>query len=163
MDSFHPIELKESMICALCDRVKLTQQNQYPYVIHEFKNSYLMLGEHQFYKGYFILVMKDHYREMTDLPKSVAHELLDEMLLTSFFIEKTFKPTKMNTCSLGNVVDHIHWHFFPRYKEDPDFKNPPWLQMAQFDSARLSPGEAEQIVKKMREEFKSFHSLSGIG
>jgi diadenosine tetraphosphate (Ap4A) HIT family hydrolase len=69
----------------------------------------------------------------------------------------------MNTCSLGNVVDHIHWHFFPRYKDDPDFKNPPWLQMDKFESARLDPAEVEQMVIKMREEFKSFHSLSGNG
>jgi diadenosine tetraphosphate (Ap4A) HIT family hydrolase len=151
------------MNCALCERVKLTKENKYPYMVHEFKNSFLMLGEHQFYKGYFVLVMKDHYREMTDLPKTIAHELLDEMLITSRFIDQQFKPTKMNTCSLGNVVDHIHWHFFPRYKEDPDFKNPPWLQMSQFDSAKLSPQEADQLVNKMRIEFKNFHSLSGNG
>jgi diadenosine tetraphosphate (Ap4A) HIT family hydrolase len=148
------------MNCALCDRVKLTQENKYSFMVHEFKNSYLMLGEHQFYKGYFILVMKDHFKEMTDLPTVIAHEVLDEMLLTSRFIENTFKPTKMNTCSLGNVVPHIHWHFFPRYIDDPDFKNPPWLQMSQFDSAKLAPDEAERMVQDMRTKFKNFHSVS---
>ena len=151
------------MGCALCERVKLTKDGLYPYIIHEFKNSYLMLGEHQFYKGYCVLVLKEHHREMTDLPNQSAHEVLDEMLLTSKFLETSFKPSKMNTCSLGNVVPHVHWHFFPRYKEDPDFKNPPWLQMAQFERANLTPSEAEQMVKTMSQNFKNFNSLSGQG
>ncbi len=122
-----------------------------------------MLGEHQVYRGYVVLVMKQHFREMIDLPASFAHEFFDEMLLTSRFIESTFKPTKMNMCSLGNVVPHIHWHFFPRYSEDPDFKNPPWLQMDKFESAKLTPDETKETVQRMQLEFKNFNSLSGPG
>ena len=151
------------MICPLCERVQLTQNKKYSNLVHEFKNSYLMLGEHQFYKGYFVLVMKEHFREMTDLPATIAHEVFDEMLLTSRFIEATFTPAKMNMCSLGNVVPHIHWHFFPRYKDDPDFKNPPWLQMEKFESAKLTLDETKKMVEDMQREFKSFNSLSGQG
>jgi diadenosine tetraphosphate (Ap4A) HIT family hydrolase len=141
------------MKCALCERVETTAAGKYPYLIHEFKHSYLYLGEHQFYKGYCVLVTKKHYREMTDLPAQDVHELLDEMLLTSKFIEKTFLPTKMNMCSLGNVVDHVHWHFFPRYADDPDFKNPPFLQMNKFEEARLTPTERDELLEKMKTAF----------
>lgn len=134
------------MECPLCQRVLLLEQNSYPYLIHEFEHSYLLLGEHQFYRGYCVLLAKQHYREMTDLPKSVATEVFQELLASSRAIERAFSPKKMNMCSLGNVVDHIHWHLFPRYSGDPEFKNPPWLQMHQFESARTNPSERQELI-----------------
>lgn len=138
------------MSCPLCNRVELTKIGNYPYLIHEFKHSYLMLGEHQFFQGYSVLVLKDHYREMTDIPEGVRSEFFHEMMKASKAIESAFKPKKMNMCSLGNVVDHVHWHFFPRYADDPEFFDPPWLRMKQFDSARVTPEQAMENILKIR-------------
>jgi diadenosine tetraphosphate (Ap4A) HIT family hydrolase len=138
------------MNCPLCDRVALTQKQNYPYLIHEFKNSYLMLGEHQFFQGYSVLVSKDHYREMTDIPEPKRAEIFQEMMLASKAIELAFNPKKMNMCSLGNVVDHVHWHFFPRYGNDPQFFDPPWLRMKEFENAKVSPETAQINIQKIR-------------
>ncbi|MBA2406148.1 MAG: HIT family protein [Bdellovibrionales bacterium] len=138
------------MSCPLCERVKSIQEGKYPYLIHEFKNSYLLLGEHQFFEGYSVLVSKNHYREMTDLPADLAAELFQEMMTASRAIEKAFSPKKMNMCSLGNVVDHVHWHFFPRYGNDPQFFDPPWLRMKLFDSARITPAQAAVNIQKIQ-------------
>lgn len=138
------------MSCALCQRVELTKEDAYPFLIHEFTHSYLYLGEHQFYPGYSILVSKNHYREMTDLPLNIQNVFFQEMMKSHQAIQDAFKPQKMNMCSLGNVVDHIHWHFFPRYKEDKDFKNPPWLQMNQFESAKITHEMAAEVIEKIR-------------
>ena len=141
------------MSCPLCDRVKATGKSEYPYLIHEFKNSYLYLGEHQFYQGYCVLVSKNHYREMTDIPKEEQAEIFQEMMKSHEVIQKVFNPKKMNMCSLGNVVDHVHWHFFPRYEDDAQFKNPPWLQMDQFESARVTPEKRDELIKKLKASF----------
>lgn len=138
------------MNCPLCERVNLTKAGNYPYLIHEFKNSYLMLGEHQFFEGYSVLVLKEHFREMTDLPKSLQAEFFEEMMISSKAIENAFGPKKMNMCSLGNVVDHVHWHFFPRYENDPQFTDPPWLRMKMFDSAKVTPAQALLNIEKIR-------------
>jgi len=138
------------MNCPLCERVKLTKSGNYPYLIHEFKNSYLMLGEHQFFEGYSVLVLKEHFREMTDLPKSLQVEFFEEMMMSSKAIENAFGPKKMNMCSLGNVVDHMHWHFFPRYESDTQFTDPPWLRMKMFDSAKVTPAQALLNIEKIR-------------
>lgn len=138
------------MTCPLCERVS---NSSYPYLIHEFPNSYLYLGEHQYYKGYCVLVSKKHYREMTDMPESERNALFQEMMKSHQIIEKVFQPKKMNMCSLGNVVDHIHWHFFPRYADDANFKNPPWLQMQNFDSAKVSHEERDKIIEKIKSFF----------
>lgn len=138
------------MNCPLCDRVEKTRNQTYPYLIHEFKNSYLMLGEHQFFQGYSVLVSKDHYREMTDIPEPKRSEIFQEMMLASKAIELAFNPKKMNMCSLGNVVDHVHWHFFPRYASDPQFFDPPWLRMKEFENAKVSPETALINIQKIK-------------
>lgn len=135
------------MSCPLCERVT---NKEYPFLIKEFKNSYLYLGEHQYYKGYCVLVSKAHYREMTDLPESEAMELFKEMMIVHRAIQKVFNPKKMNLESLGNVVDHVHWHFFPRYESDPKFKNPPFLQMNEFDTAKPTPEMRDELIEKLK-------------
>ncbi len=139
------------MTCLLCDRVELLRRNEYPYLIKEFEHSYLLLGEHQFYRGYCVLVTKDHYREMTDVPSPKREGVFAEMMRSSEAIQRVFTPKKMNLCSLGNVVEHIHWHFFPRYGDDPDFKRPPWLQMDRFDGAKVTPEERDRLVAMVKQ------------
>ncbi len=138
------------MNCPLCRRVEHTNKQNYPYLIHEFEHSYLYLGEHQFYRGYCVLVSKKHYREMTDLPSNIQDEFFHEMMKAHAAIEKVFRPKKMNLESLGNVVDHLHWHFFPRYEDDVDFKKPPFLQMDQFDSAKVAPVERDKLIEMIQ-------------
>ncbi len=143
------------MSCLLCERIKLASEGKYPYVIHEFKHSFLMLGEHQFFRGYSVLVLKQHHREMTDIPQIEQAEFFQEMMLASKILDSVFKPKKMNMCSLGNRVDHVHWHFFPRYADDPQFFDPPWLRMQLFDSAKVGALEAAEIIHNIRAFFPS--------
>lgn len=138
------------MNCSLCLKLEQTKGGNYPYLIHDFKHSYLMLGEHQFYQGYCVLVLKEHFREMTDLPSTMQMEFFQEMMVSFQTIEKTFRPKKMNMCCLGNVVDHVHWHFFPRYEDDPDFFDPPWLRMKEFFKASITPEQALESIKKIK-------------
>ncbi len=140
------------MTCPLCLRVEQTQTHQYPYLIHEFENSYLYLGEHQYYRGYCVLVTKEHYKEMTDIPEAKREVLFKEMMIAHSAIEKAFLPKKMNMCSLGNVVPHIHWHFFPRYADDANFNNSPWLQMHLFETVKVTPDERSELINKVKDK-----------
>lgn len=142
------------MECALCERVKNTELGNYPFLIHEFPHSYLYLGEHQFYEGYCVLVTKEHYREMTDMPEKERNEFFQEMMVVHKALEKTFPFKKMNMESLGNVVAHIHWHFFPRYESESYFKNPPFLQMDQFDKAKIDTTKREELIKKIKNSLR---------
>lgn len=143
------------MGCSLCEKNQQSLNNISPYLIHEFKYSYLYLGDHQYYKGYSVLVTKEHYREMTDIPEEIRGEFFQEMMKSHDVIQKVFQPKKMNMCSLGNVVDHIHWHFFPRYEDDQNFKNPPWLQMHLFHEAKIGLDLVGERIFKIQKEFKS--------
>lgn len=138
-------------MCQLCERVISTKNNQYKFLIKEFKNSYLYLGEHQFYQGYCVLVSKEHFIEMSDIPSPIREEIFQEMMQASDAIKKAFNPQKMNLASYGNVVEHLHWHFFPRYADDPLFTNPPWLQMHLFDTKKVSDELRDDLIALIRE------------
>ncbi len=138
------------MSCALCDREKLLLAGKYPYLIHEFENSWWLLGEHQYYAGYCVLLLKGHAREMTELSAQRSAAVFGELLKAHKAIEAAFKPHKMNLCSLGNVVDHVHWHLFPRYADDPKRENPPWLQMQEFATKNITVSEALPTIARLK-------------
>jgi diadenosine tetraphosphate (Ap4A) HIT family hydrolase len=142
------------MECSLCERVNKIKNGDYPYLIHEFKNSYLVLGEHQYYRGYCVLISKSHHKEMADIPSPEREEIFLEMMNSSKLLQDFFKPKKMNLCSLGNVVEHLHWHFFPRYASDPKFTNPPWLQMHEFEEAKVSFEECSDLIQQLKEKLR---------
>ena len=71
------------MDCELCKRVDSLRKKNYPYIIYEFKNSYLCLGEHQFYSGYSVLVTKNHFKEMSDIPSPEREEIFQELMVAS--------------------------------------------------------------------------------
>ena len=143
--------------CLLCQKVgKLTEvsdieKRQNSFFIHEFKHSVLLLGEHQFFLGYCQLITKVHYREMSDLPPNLRNQFFQELMIVHELIERTFSPHKMNLSSLGNVVDHIHWHFFPRYKDEPHLFDSPWVHQEKFQQHLISSETARSLVEKMKE------------
>jgi diadenosine tetraphosphate (Ap4A) HIT family hydrolase len=87
---------------------------------------------------------------MTDVPLVQREEFFGEMMRSHEAIQRALHPKKMNMCSLGNVVDHLHWHFFPRYANDPNFKNPPWLQMHLFETAPTTEAQIVELLDLIR-------------
>ncbi len=136
--------------CLLCERVEKIKKGEYPYLIQELDECYWLLGEHQYFEGYTILVTKDHHKEMTDLNPEKVHLVFSDLMRAHKVIENLYQPLKMNLCSLGNVVPHIHWHLFPRYKSDPQHLDPVWLRMNEFDQAKIDANEAQIIIKKIQ-------------
>ena len=136
--------------CSLCIRVEKLKAGTYPYLIHEFEHSWWLLGEHQYYQGYSVLLLKGHAREMTELSAQVAAAVFAELLQAQRTVEKAIPHFKMNICSLGNVVDHVHWHLFPRYSDDPKRENPPWLQMKDFSTKNVTPEQAAATIASLR-------------
>jgi diadenosine tetraphosphate (Ap4A) HIT family hydrolase len=96
-------------------------------VVWQFAHSVALLGTWQYYHGYCVLVSRRHASELSELADEVRRAYLDEMCLLARAIETTFHPHKLNYELLGNQVQHLHWHIFPRYLKDPDRLRPAWL------------------------------------
>lgn len=102
----------------ICERIDLCKKGENPYLIHEFENSYFVIGDHQFYKGYSLILFKECVRELHELDMKTYLGLSEELYLANKAISKTFSPWKLNIQSLGNQDQHIHWHILPRYEDD---------------------------------------------
>src|SRR5262249_10439177 len=111
-------------------------------VVWSFPHGVALLGPWQFYHGYCVLVSRRHATELSQLPDDERRAHLDEMCLLAKAVEAAFRPHKLNYELLGNQVPHLHWHLFPRYRDDPDALRPVWLAI---DRAERDEGERRRL------------------
>jgi diadenosine tetraphosphate (Ap4A) HIT family hydrolase len=137
--------------CPFCAKLASLDSLPAEEVVWQFRHSIAFLGSWQYYHGYCILVSRKHATELNQLSNEERRGYLDEMCLLAAAIESCFKPDKLNYELLGNQVPHLHWHLFPRTREDPDALRPVWLALdrAQRDDAerrRLQNGPLERVA-----------------
>lgn len=139
-------------MCLICERNKKSKEGKNPFLIKEYKHSFFVLGDHQFFKGYSQLVLKDHVEDLTDLGAQTQQEFLSEVTEAAKFLKRHFKATRINYSCLGNVVPHVHFHLFPRYEADlaKDETKNPWHCMDQFEKFIVTEAEARIITKELR-------------
>lgn len=142
--------MKQNESCSICQRVSLWQSGSSPYFIQEFAHSIFVVGDHQFHKGYCLLLLKEHVRELHELEPSVQAEVFQELMKAGRALVDTFNPWKMNYSCYGNVDPHIHWHLFPRYDSEPDHLNHPWLHASEFKDHLIDSHTALKIAERIR-------------
>lgn len=138
----------------ICERIDLWKKGDNPYFIHEFKTSIFVVGDHQFYKGYSLLLLKDHVREIHELDPQTNLDLQQELHTAGKVIFETFKPWKMNYQCLGNKDQHVHWHILPRYEDDPYHNTLPFTDYmkgeVKLNDYMISAEEAQQLANRIR-------------
>jgi diadenosine tetraphosphate (Ap4A) HIT family hydrolase len=137
--------------CEGCARVGEAGRGGRGDLIAAFEHSILLLGGHQAYPGYCVLWSRAHAKELHQLPLEAYRGFHDEARRVGAALEAGLKPWKLNVVSLGNVVQHAHLHFFPRYADDPDREKQPWVKEAQFTP--LSPEESRAWVQRLKGMF----------
>ncbi len=142
--------INQNQTCSICCRVSLWRSEENPFFIHEFKNSIFVVGDHQFHRGYSLLLLKDHVRELHELRPSIQIELFQELMQAGRALVETFNPWKMNYSCYGNVDPHIHWHLFPRYVTEPDHLNHPWLHASEFKNHLIDSDTARKLGEMIK-------------
>ncbi len=138
-------------ICLICTRISQIKNGNNPYFVKELKTGYVVLGDHQFYKGYTLFLSKIHASELHEL-KSLRFPFLEEMAIVAEAVFNTFKPNKLNYELLGNTDKHLHWHIIPRYQNDQHPKEPIWVvdKKVRFaESTKPSNQELKQLIAKL--------------
>jgi diadenosine tetraphosphate (Ap4A) HIT family hydrolase len=143
--------MKQGQACTICRRVSLWRGGRNPYFIHEFKHSIFVVGDHQFHRGYSLLLLKEHVRELHELEEAVFMALSQELLQAGRAIVETFNPWKMNYSCYGNVDPHTHRHLFPRYESEPDHLNHPWLHASELKGHLIDTVTAQDLGKRIKE------------
>ncbi len=132
--------------CAICHRVEQLQKGANPALIYEFPHSFFIMGDHQYYSGYCLLLYKQHVRELHELNTELQTALHRELMQATSAIVKTFSPWKINHCCLGNTDEHVHWHIIPRYLSDPDYRKHPWLHADEFSAHFIDDARKAEIA-----------------
>lgn len=114
------------MGCLICERIDMIKKGTNPYFVCELETGYVVLGDHQRFKGYTLFLCKDHVTELHYLPQHIKMKYLEEMSLVAEAVYNVYKPEKMNYELLGNGDTHVHWHLFPRNSGDTPIKGPVW-------------------------------------
>lgn len=136
--------------CEMCQAVELARLDKNPKMIHEFETSILLVGNHQIFPGYCVLVSKSHLREPFDAPEAMQTLQFRELMASARAIQKALGAWKINYSCYGNQVPHVHWHLFPRLESDPLHKQPPWAQAAAFDLHKTTDVQACAVAERIR-------------
>ena len=129
--------------CPFCQKLAALDKLPAGELVWPFPHSVALLGAWQYYEGYCVLVSRRHASELSQLPSGERAAFLEEMCLLARAIELAYRPHKLNYELLGNQVPHLHWHIFPRAKDDPNRLQPVWLQL---DAAERDP----ELRKRMQ-------------
>lgn len=139
----------------ICERIALWERGENPYVIHEFENSIFVIGDHQFYPGYSLLLLKQHVRELHELDEESYLILMRDLRIAGAAICKTFSPWKMNYQCLGNQDQHVHWHILPRYADDPYHRTLPFTDYVKgevdLSNHIIAAEQARELAERVRE------------
>lgn len=143
-------------MCIVCDRIKMIKEGRNPYFVKELETGYVVIGDHQHFKGYSLFLCKEHKTELFQLDHAVKVKFMEEMSVVAEAVFHAFGAEKMNYELLGNGDTHLHWHLFPRMAGDiegygRDGQGPVWwYPMEKMYCADNHPSDTE--LKEMKEK-----------
>lgn len=144
------------MDCLVCDRIAAIQNGTNPYFAAELETGYVVLGDHQHFKGYTLFLCKRHAAELHLLDRPFRRRFLDEMSLTAEAVYRVFKPDKLNYELLGNGnATHMHWHIFPRVVGDTPTPGPVWTlpkEVLYDQNNEPSAGDLKAMTAALKQE-----------
>lgn len=144
-------------MCLVCDRIQMIREGRNPYFVKELDTGYVVIGDHQHFKGYTLFLCKEHKLELFHLEPEKKCKYLEEMSIVAEAVAKAFGAEKMNYELLGNGDIHLHWHLFPRVTGDlgtygNNGKGPVWWlprEQMYADCNRPSSDELERMKIKL--------------
>lgn len=105
-------------MCLICDRIEMIKSGTNPYFVKELETGYVVIGDHQHFKGYTLFLCKQHKTELFYLDKEYSSKFMNEMVLVAEAVKNAFGAEKINYECLGQGDAHLHWHISPRRMGD---------------------------------------------
>ena len=115
------------MNCIFCEFVsgkRKRHSSGYPFIaINETQNtiSFMAIDIPATEDGHLLVIPKNHFRYIGNLPKSVLHELIEHVSVVSKALRKTHQGCNIllnDGKSAGQKVMHAHFHIIPRDEGD---------------------------------------------
>lgn len=97
------------------------------YLVARLGVSSLYLDRNQGYGGHCVLIFDPrHVARIDQLSAAEWQALAADLHAACTAVMAACKPDHLNVECLGNVVPHLHWHLFPRYRDDPRWGQAVW-------------------------------------
>ena len=147
-------------MCLICDRIELIRKGKNPWFVKELETGYVVMGDHQHFKGYTLFLCKEHKTELFELELKTKMKFLEEMATVAEAVSRAFGAEKMNYELLGNGDTHLHWHLFPRRDGDLEGygnrgRGPVWwypMEKMYDEANRPSQKELEELEGRLKKE-----------
>ncbi|WP_037290885.1 HIT family protein [Saccharibacillus sacchari] len=143
--------------CLICSRIEDIKAGNNPYLVAELETGYIVIGDHQYFKGYTLFLCKEHVSELHLLDPMFKAKYLVEMSEVAEAVQRAFGADKMNYELLGNGDAHLHWHLFPRRLSEPNPRHPVWWTNREemyADEVRPTEDELAELKRVLQEELK---------
>lgn len=138
------------MACRGCEWVDLVRRGRHPDLIAELSESYVLLADEQAYRGYCLLLSKEHHEHLTALPLERQLRLYEDVARVAAAIMRELEPNRLNYACLGNFMTHVHWHVIPRRPEDPEPLHPIWVRPLDERRRALPAAERSELIGRLR-------------
>lgn len=138
--------------CGICALIERCRAGTFTDFIAELPHSFVILGDAQFYRGYCVVLAKEHVDEMHLMAPAMARALFDETIAVGRAIALVTRPLKLNYECLGNLEPHVHWHVFPRFAADPMGKAPVWLRAEAERKVKLEDFDRRSLITALAAE-----------
>ena len=142
--------------CLFCEFVssKKDHNNGFPYLtIHETKNtvSFLSINFPMYENGHTLVITKDHYANLEDVPAKVQHELVEHVSLICKAVRKKHEACNVllnNGKVSGQSVFHVHFHIIPRDKGDN-------IEVEVWKKAKLTEKRFIEITNRLKKRVEN--------
>ncbi len=111
-------QTEASQECAFCKIVRSEVQS---YIVFEDDISLAFLDKRPLFPGHCLLIPKEHYETLIDLPASLVAPLFQHAQLLARAMEKGLQAEGTFVAINNRVsqsVPHVHIHIVPRHKKD---------------------------------------------
>ena len=144
------------MKCIFCEFISGRRRRHlsgYPFdAINETKNTvcFMAIDIPAAEDGHLLIIPKNHYTYVEDLPRHILHELIEHVSLVSKALRKTHQGCSIfinDGKSAGQKVMHAHIHVIPRNEKD-NIKIETWKRK------KLTKSEFMKLNKKIKSLIK---------
>lgn len=110
--------MENKVNCIFC---KIANKEVESNIVYESNNIVAFLDVDPINEGHILVIPKEHYLDIDEIPKELLTHLLDITQKIVIAIKKIYNPNGYSIMQNGgefNDIGHFHLHIFPRYQND---------------------------------------------
>lgn len=102
------------------ERLTVLAEGKDPMLIMRMKSGFAVISNHQFLRGYSMLLHYPEVVSLNDLSLEARASFLHDMSLLGDAVQRTTECRRINYSIYGNRDPFLHAHVIPRYDDEPE-------------------------------------------